>query len=86
MSHRSLTLKYFSTCGAIVRCLDDRKLHVSKITWLLGFHEVSAFTNAFKRFGQERRRGQLALSESKANALRSLARGVDYATRAKFPR
>jgi AraC-like DNA-binding protein len=31
-----------------VRYLDDRKLHVSKIAWLLGFHEVSAFTNAFK--------------------------------------
>src|SRR4029450_7843933 len=27
-----------------VRYLDDRKLHVSKIAWLLGFHEVSAFT------------------------------------------
>jgi AraC-like DNA-binding protein len=33
-----------------VRYLDDRKLHVSKIAWLLGFHEVSAFTNAFKRW------------------------------------
>jgi AraC-like DNA-binding protein len=31
-----------------VRYLDDRKLHVSKIAWLLGFHEVSAFTHAFK--------------------------------------
>jgi AraC-like DNA-binding protein len=30
--------------------LDDRKLHVSKIAWLLGFHEVSAFTHAFKRW------------------------------------
>src|SRR5262249_23670952 len=29
-----------------VRYLDDRKLHVSKIAWLLGFHEVSAFTHA----------------------------------------
>ena len=27
-----------------VRYLGDRKLHVSKIAWLLGFHEVSAFT------------------------------------------
>jgi hypothetical protein len=26
----------------------DRKLHVSKIAWLLGFSEVSAFTHAFK--------------------------------------
>jgi AraC-like DNA-binding protein len=33
-----------------VRYLDDRKLHVSKISWLLGFHEVSAFTHAFKRW------------------------------------
>jgi AraC-like DNA-binding protein len=33
-----------------VRHLDDRKLHVSKIAWLLGFNEVSAFTHAFKRW------------------------------------
>jgi AraC-like DNA-binding protein len=33
-----------------VRYLDDRKLHVSKIAWLLGFHEVSAFTHAVKRW------------------------------------
>jgi len=33
-----------------VRYLDDRKLHVSKIAWLLGFHEVSSFTHAFKRW------------------------------------
>ena len=33
-----------------VRYLDDRKMHVSKIAWLLGFHEVSAFTHAFKRW------------------------------------
>src|SRR6266403_165048 len=33
-----------------VRYLDDRKLHVSKIAWLLGFHEVSAFTHAFSRW------------------------------------
>jgi AraC-like DNA-binding protein len=32
------------------RYLDDRKLHISKIAWLLGFHEVSAFTHAFKRW------------------------------------
>src|SRR5262245_23009001 len=36
--------------GLAVRYLDDRKLHVSKIAWLLGFHEVSAFTHAFKRW------------------------------------
>ena len=33
-----------------VRYLADRKLHVSKIAWLLGFNEVSAFTHAFKRW------------------------------------
>jgi AraC-like DNA-binding protein len=33
-----------------VRYLDDGKLHVSKIAWLLGFNEVSAFTHAFKRW------------------------------------
>ena len=33
-----------------VRYLEDRKLHISKIAWLLGFHEVSAFTHAFKRW------------------------------------
>jgi AraC-like DNA-binding protein len=33
-----------------VRYLDDRKLHVSKIAWLLGFHEVSSFTHAFQRW------------------------------------
>ena len=33
-----------------VRYLDDPKLHVSKIAWLLGFNEVSAFTHAFKRW------------------------------------
>jgi AraC-like DNA-binding protein len=32
------------------RYLDDRKLHVSKIAWLLGFLEVSAFTHAFRRW------------------------------------
>jgi AraC-like DNA-binding protein len=33
-----------------VRYLHDRKLHVSKIAWLLGFNEVSTFTHAFKRW------------------------------------
>jgi AraC-like DNA-binding protein len=33
-----------------VQYLDDPKLHVSKIAWLLGFHEVSSFTHAFKRW------------------------------------
>ena len=33
-----------------VHYLNDRKMHVSKIAWLLGFSEVSAFTHAFKRW------------------------------------
>jgi AraC-like DNA-binding protein len=33
-----------------VRYLNDRRLHISKIAWLLGFHEVSALTHAFKRW------------------------------------
>ena len=33
-----------------VRYLDDRGLQVSKIAWLLGFHDVSAFTHACKRW------------------------------------
>jgi AraC-like DNA-binding protein len=33
-----------------VRYLKDHKLHVSKIAWLLGFREVSAFTHAYKRW------------------------------------
>ena len=31
------------------RYLHDPKLHISKIAWLLGFNDVSAFTHAFKR-------------------------------------
>jgi AraC-like DNA-binding protein len=33
-----------------VRYLDDPRLPVSKIAWLVGFREVSAFTHAFKRW------------------------------------
>src|SRR5262249_5584130 len=33
-----------------VRYLNDRELHISKIAWLLGFNEVSAFTHTFKRW------------------------------------
>ena len=57
-----------------IRYLDDRKLHVSKIAWLLGFREVSAFTNAFRKD-----------AEPDADNL-CLVSPVDYATRAKFPR
>ena len=33
-----------------IRYLDDPKLQISKIAWLLGFNDVSAFTHAFKRW------------------------------------
>jgi AraC-like DNA-binding protein len=33
-----------------VQYLDDPKLHISKIAWLLGFNEVSAFTHACRRW------------------------------------
>ena len=33
-----------------IRYLEDRKLHVSKIAWLVGFREVSSFTHACKRW------------------------------------
>jgi AraC-like DNA-binding protein len=33
-----------------VRYLDDPKLQISKIAWLLGFNEVSAFRHALKRW------------------------------------
>jgi AraC-like DNA-binding protein len=33
-----------------VRYLDDPKLHISKIAWLVGFNDVSAFTHTFKRW------------------------------------
>ena len=32
------------------RHLADRDLSVSKIAWLLGYRDVSTFTNAFKRW------------------------------------
>jgi AraC-like DNA-binding protein len=32
------------------RYLADKDLSVSRIAWLLGFQEVSAFTHAFKRW------------------------------------
>jgi AraC-like DNA-binding protein len=40
-----------------VRYLEDGKLHVSKIAWLLGFNEVSAFTLRSSA-GPERRRAK----------------------------
>jgi hypothetical protein len=32
-----------------LRYLEDAGLSISQIAWLLGFQEVSAFTNAFRR-------------------------------------
>jgi AraC-like DNA-binding protein len=32
------------------RHLADKSLSISEIAWLLGYHEVSAFTHAFKRW------------------------------------
>jgi AraC-like DNA-binding protein len=37
-----------------VRYLDDPKLHIAKIAWVLGFNEVSAFTHTFKRWTGKR--------------------------------
>ena len=33
-----------------LRYLNDRQMHVSKIAWLLGFNDVSAFTHACRRW------------------------------------
>ena len=33
-----------------LRYLNDRQMHISKIAWLLGFNDVSAFTHACKRW------------------------------------
>jgi AraC-like DNA-binding protein len=35
------------------RDLADRDLSITQIAWLLGYREVSAFTNAFKRWTGE---------------------------------
>jgi AraC-like DNA-binding protein len=45
-----------------VRYLDDPKLHISKIAWLLGFNEVSAFTH-HSSGGPERRRARCVSEE-----------------------
>jgi AraC-like DNA-binding protein len=34
----------------LATCIENRTRVVSKIAWLLGFNEVSAFTHAFKRW------------------------------------
>ncbi len=51
-----------------IRYLDDRNLHISKIAWLLGYQEVSAFTHAFKRWtgktpSEMRRAGAIKFSQ-----------------------
>ena len=43
----------FSTrCGASLpsRYLEDDKLSISQVAWLIGFQEVAAFTHAFRRW------------------------------------
>jgi len=37
-------------CDLAMRHLTDRDLSISKIAWLLGYQDVSAFTNAFRRW------------------------------------
>ncbi len=42
--------------------LTDHSLSISQIAWLVGYHEVSAFTNAFKRWtGKTPREARLQL-------------------------
>jgi AraC-like DNA-binding protein len=44
--------------------LRDRKLQISKIAWLLGFNNVSAFTHSFKRWtGKPPRQMRTAVAE-----------------------
>ena len=62
MSHRTLARRLSSeglTFSGILeemktdlarRYLRDEKLQITKIAWLLGYREVSAFTHAFKRW------------------------------------
>jgi AraC-like DNA-binding protein len=37
-------------CDLAKRHLADGELPISKIAWLLGYQDISAFTNAFKRW------------------------------------
>jgi AraC-like DNA-binding protein len=37
-------------CGLALRYLEDPKLSITQIAWLLGFQEVAAFTHAFRRW------------------------------------
>ena len=46
-----------------LRYLNDRQMHVSKIAWLLGFNDVSAFTHACKRWTGKAPREMRAATE-----------------------
>jgi AraC-like DNA-binding protein len=54
------------------RYLTDQSLSISKIAWLLGYQEVSAFTHAFKRWtGQTPREARARISPERLPAQRS---------------
>jgi len=50
-----------------MRCLEDAKLSISQVAWLLGFQEAGAFTHAFRRWTgrtpSEMRRSELAYGD-----------------------
>jgi AraC-like DNA-binding protein len=57
-------------CDLATHYLADRDLSISRIAWLLGFQEVSAFTHAFKRWT-----GRTPRAARSRKVARSLARG-----------
>jgi AraC-like DNA-binding protein len=62
------------------RYLKEPDLTVSQIAWLLGYREVSAFTNAFKRWtGQSPRQARtqesLAVANNRAGGRKIRQRG-----------
>ena len=55
------------------RYLTDESLSISKIAWLLGYQEVSAFTHAFKRWtGKTPREARAQISPGRLPAKRSI--------------
>jgi AraC-like DNA-binding protein len=55
------------------RYLTDESLSISKIAWLLGYQEVSAFTHAFKRWtGRTPREARAQISSGRLPAKRSV--------------
>ena len=55
------------------RYLTDESLSISKIAWLLGYQEVSAFTHAFKRWtGRTPREARAQISSERLPAKRSV--------------